>query len=218
MNRSTTQMPDGADPRVEVFLLAAFVLLVVVLGIEPRSRFDWLLENLLAVALVLTLVLVYRRFRLSTLSLVLMFSFLCIHEVGSHYTYSHVPYDQWCSMLTGYSLNKALGFQRNHYDRLVHLTYGLLMVYPAREVLLRLALPRLQWLAFLTLSVMLATSALYELIEWIGGAYLGDDTAQAFVGAQNDPWDSQKDMALALLGAVLTLIGNAIYRHTAHSA
>jgi uncharacterized membrane protein YjdF len=201
-----------ADPRVEVTLLAGFVLLAIVLGIAPRSRVDWLLENLLAVALVLTLLLVYRRFRLSTMSLVMVFVFLCIHEVGAHYTYSRVPYEQWGATLTGVSVNKLLGLQRNHYDRLVHLSYGVLMVYPLREVLRRLTPLRGAWLALLTLSLMLSTSALYELIEWIGGAYLGDDTGQAFVGAQNDPWDSQKDMALALFGAGLSLLMLAFYR------
>jgi putative membrane protein len=73
-------------------------------------------------------------------------------------------------------------------------------------VLLRLTPLRGFWLFFVTLNIMLSTSAVYELVEWVGGAYLGDDTSQAFVGAQNDPWDSQKDMALAVLGAFISLL------------
>ncbi|MFI8393850.1 DUF2238 domain-containing protein [Pseudomonas sp. Choline-02u-1] len=203
-----------ADPRIEAALLGGFVLLAFALGIAPRSRVDWLLENVLALALVLALLLAHRRFRLSTLSLGMIFAFLCVHEVGAHYTYSRVPYDQWSTLLTGVSVNQVFGLERNHYDRLVHLSYGLLLVWPMREVLLRLTPLRGAWLALMTLNVVLATSAVYELIEWIGGAYLGDDTGQAFVGAQNDPWDSQKDMALALFGAGLSLLVLTRWRRT----
>lgn len=203
-----------ADPRIEAALLGGFVLLAFALGIAPRSRIDWLLENVLALALVLALLLAHRRFRLSTLSLGMIFAFLCVHEVGAHYTYSRVPYDQWSTLLTGVSVNQIFGLERNHYDRLVHLSYGLLLVWPMREVLLRLTPLRGAWLALMTLNVVLATSAGYELIEWIGGAYLGDDTGQAFVGAQNDPWDSQKDMALALFGAGLSLLVLTRWRRT----
>lgn len=204
--RVSDNIAQPAVTRIEALLLAGFVCLAIALGLFPRSRVDWLLENVLALALVLALLLAHRRFRLSTLSLGMLFAFLCIHEVGAHYTYSRVPYDQWGTLLTGVSVNKVLGLERNHYDRLVHLSYGLLLVWPIREVLLRLTPLRGAWLALLTLNVVLATSALYELIEWVGGAYLGDDTGQAFVGAQNDPWDSQKDMALALFGAGLSLL------------
>ncbi len=165
---------------------------------------DWALENLLVLFLVGALVAVSGRFRLSAVSLSLVFVFLCIHELGSHYTYAKVPYDQWCSALTGVSFDKALGLHRNHFDRLVHLSYGLLMVYPIREVLVRLTPLRGFWLVFMALNIILSTSAIYELVEWIGGAYLGDDTSRAFIGAQNDPWDSQKDMALAVAGAFVS--------------
>ena len=182
------------------------MLIVIVLGYSPRSRVDWALENLLALLLVGTLVAVSRRFRLSAPSITLVFVFLCIHELGAHYTYSLVPYDRWCSTLTGVSFDKSFGLHRNHYDRLVHLSYGLLMAYPIREVLLRLTPLRGRWLFFMALNIVLSTSAIYELVEWVGGAYLGDDTAKAFVGAQNDPWDSQKDMALAVAGAFVSLL------------
>jgi putative membrane protein len=199
-------MQPKEHPRYELTLLILLVLIVIALGYSPRSRVDWALENLLALLLVGTLVVFYRQFRLSAASLTLVFVFLCIHELGAHYTYSLVPYDRWCSALTGVSFDKSFGLHRNHYDRLVHLSYGLLMAWPVREVLRRLTLLRGRWLFFVALNIMLSTSAVYELVEWIGGAYLGDDTAKAFVGAQNDPWDSQKDMALAVAGAFVSLL------------
>ena len=197
-------MQPKVHRRYDLTLLMLFVLIVVVSGYSPHSRVDWALENLLVLLLVGTLVAVSGRFRLSAVSISLVFVFLCIHELGSHYTYAKVPYDQWCSALTGISLDKALGWQRNHFDRLVHLSYGLLMAYPIREVLLRLTPLRGFWLVFMALNIILSTSAIYEIVEWIGGAFLGDDTARAFVGAQNDPWDSQKDMALAVAGAFVS--------------
>ena len=197
-------MQPKAHLRYDLTLLMLFVLIVVVSGYSPRSRVDWALENQLVLFLVGTLVAVSGRFRLSAVSLSLVFVFLCIHELGSHYTYAKVPYDQWCSALTGVSLDKALGLHRNHFDRLVHLSYGLLMAYPIREVLVRLTPLRGFWLMFMALNIILSTSAIYELVEWIGGAYLGDDTSRAFIGAQNDPWDSQKDMAMAVAGAFVS--------------
>ncbi|MGF6330119.1 putative membrane protein YjdF [Pseudomonas sp. BS3782 TE3695] len=215
-HRPLPAMTPKAHPRYDLALLIAFLLIVVALGISPHSRVDWVLENLLALLLVMVLIGVYRRFRLSAVSLSLVFVFLCIHELGSHYTYALVPYDRWCSALTGISLNKALGFERNHYDRLVHLTYGLLMVYPIREVLVRITPLRGFWVGFIALNIVLSTSAVYEIVEWIGGQYLGKDTAKAFVAAQNDPWDSQADMALAVVGAFFTLLVIRFWRYFVH--
>ena len=192
--------------RHDLTLLMVFVVIVVVSGFSPRSRVDWALENMLVLLLVGTLVAVSRRFRLSTMSVTLVFAFLCVHELGAHYTYSLVPYDRWSSAWLGFSFDQAAGAHRNHYDRLVHLSYGLLLAYPVREVLWRLTPLRGFWLFFVTLNIMLSTSAVYELVEWIGGAFLGKDTAKAFVGAQNDPWDSQKDMAIAVAGAFANLL------------
>ncbi|EJM63452.1 putative membrane protein [Pseudomonas sp. GM49] len=192
--------------RHDLTLLMVFLLIVVVSGFSPGSRVDWALENLLVLLLVGTLVAVSRWFRLSATSITLVFAFLCVHELGAHYTYSLVPYDQWSSAWLGFSFDRASGVHRNHYDRLVHLSYGLLLAYPVREVLWCLTPLRGFWLFFVTLNIMLSTSAVYELVEWIGGAFLGNDTANAFVGAQNDPWDSQKDMAIAVAGAFASLL------------
>nr|BFE96517.1 hypothetical protein GCM10020185_70530 [Pseudomonas brassicacearum subsp. brassicacearum] len=102
------------------------------LAIAPIKRSDWLAENLLVIALLVVLVTVHRRFSFSRLSATLLFVFLCIHEVGAHYTYAKVPYNQWWQALTGgQSLDQFMGFQRNQFDRLVHFSYGLLLAYPA---------------------------------------------------------------------------------------
>ena len=120
--------------------------------------------------------------------------------MGAHYTYSLVPYDAWVEALTGRTLSSLTGWERNHFDRLVHFSYGLLLAYPAREVFLRVADVRGFWGYYLPLDVVMATSMLYELIEWGAASVFGGDLGVAYLGTQGDPWDAQKDMALATAG------------------
>jgi len=185
-------------------LLLLALTLITASGIAPAHRADWLMENIVPLALLCALAIGWRWLRLSCSSCLAIVLLLAVHELGAHYTYAEVPYDRWAKALCGHSLGAALGWQRNQYDRLVHLSYGLLFYRPLRETLWRLTPLRSGWLVALTLSLVLATSALYELMEWVGGQYLGPDTAQAFVATQRDPWDAQKDMALALLGALVS--------------
>jgi putative membrane protein len=175
------------------------------LAIAPADRADWALENALVAVAVPVLVWSWRRFPLSRLSYTLVFVFLCLHTVGAHYTYSEVPYDAWSRQLLGFSLNETFGFERNHFDRLVHFSYGLLMAYPARELFFRVADARGFWAYFLPLDLMLSTSALFELFEWAAAVWFGGDLGVAYLGTQGDAWDAQKDMALAGLGALIAM-------------
>jgi putative membrane protein len=135
----------------------------------------------------------------------MIFVFLCLHTVGAHYTYSLVPYDDWFRALAGRPLGALMGWERNHYDRLVHLSYGLLMAYPVREIFLRIADARGFWGYFLPFEMTLATSAVYEIFEWGAASIFGPEIGTLYVGTQGDPWDAQKDMALAALGAIVTM-------------
>ena len=103
------------------------------LAIHPYDRAAWALENVLVVVGVLVLAGTYRVFTLSRVSYTLLFVFLVLHEIGAHYTYAEVPYDKWFDSVFGFSLNAALGFERNHFDRAIHFFYGLLLAYPIRE-------------------------------------------------------------------------------------
>ncbi|MFV3381184.1 MULTISPECIES: DUF2238 domain-containing protein [Pseudomonas] len=201
-----------ATPAQALALLLLAVGLVVASGLAPSHRADWWTENIVPLALLLALTLGWRWLQLSSASSIAILLLLAVHELGAHYTYAEVPYDRWAKALCGQSLDAALGWQRNQYDRLVHLSYGLLFYRPLRETLWRLTPLRGAWLAVLALNLVLASSALYELIEWVGGQYLGKDTAQAFVATQRDPWDAQKDMALALLGALVSCLSGRL-RH-----
>lgn len=182
-----------------------FALEAVLLGIAPLHRDDWLLENALVVGFLGIAFVAHRRMPLSRLSWLLIFVFLALHEVGAHYTYAEVPYDAWFRSLFGWTLSERLGFARNHFDRLVHFAYGLLLAYPIRELFLRVGDARGFWGYFLPLDLTMSTSMLYELVEWGAALRFGGDLGVAYLGTQGDVWDAHKDMALASLGALIAM-------------
>ena len=191
--------------RYPLLLAILFLPYWIVLAIEPRDRADWLLENLLAIVFAAVLVASFKRLPLSRISYTTIFLFLCLHTLGAHYTYAEVPYDDWVRALTGGSLNEAMGWERNHFDRLVHFSYGLLLAYPIREVFLRVVDARGFWGYFLPLDVTMSTSMIFELFEWVVAERVGGDLGMAYLGTQGDVWDAHKDMALASLGAALAM-------------
>jgi putative membrane protein len=196
--------------RYRLILSLLFLAVFAALAIAPYDRADWLLENALVFAFAAVLVASFRYLPLSGVSYTLIFLFLCMHELGAHYTYSLVPYDAWIEALTGGSLNAALGWERNDYDRVVHFSYGLLLAYPIRELFLRVADVRGFWGYFLPLDVTMSTSMLFELVEWGAAEIFGGDLGVAYLGTQGDVWDAQKDMAMATLGALLAMTVTAV--------
>jgi putative membrane protein len=182
-------------------LWGAFALIWVALCIKPKYPGTWWTENGLSLALLVVLFLTRRRFPLSVVSHALIVLFLTLHTIGAHYSYSEVPYNQWFGAVFGRPLNRG----RNYYDRLVHFCFGLLMSYPIREIFLRIVGVRGFWGYYLPLDVTMSFSMLYELIEWGYAATVGGDLGQSFLGTQGDEWDAHKDMALASLGAVISM-------------
>jgi len=178
------------------------------LALQPLSRSDWLLENVLTLLGVGLLVGGCRRGVFSTLSVTLALLFLSLHTVGAHYTYSAVPYDAWAEQLFGQSIAAPFGWHRNQFDRFVHFAFGALLALPLREWLIAAYQTPSRNAGRLTLLLVMAASMLYELIEWAAALAFGVDLGTAYVGAQGDPWDAQKDMALASTGA---LVANAIF-------
>jgi putative membrane protein len=186
-------------------LCVLFAVLWIPLAFHPHDRSDWLLENALLVVGIVVLALSYRRLPLSKISYTAIFVFCCLHAIGAHYTYAEVPYDAAIQAFTGHTLQETFGWQRNHFDRLVHFSYGLLLAYPIRELFLRVANVRGFWGYFLPLDLTMSTSMLYELIEWGAAVFFGGDLGTAYLGSQGDVWDAQKDMALATVGAVISM-------------
>ncbi|MBX3327001.1 MAG: DUF2238 domain-containing protein [Nitrospira sp.] len=178
-------------------LLLWYGLLWTWLAIAPVNRRDWLLENLLAFALVTLLTLTYRRFQFSNVSYCLITVFMTLHAVGAHYTYAEVPLGFW--------LQDLLSLSRNPFDRIVHFAYGALLAYPVREILMRLAGVRGFWSCSLSVSLILAQSGLFEIIESVVAALVSPELGNAYLGTQGDEWDAQKDMAAAVGGAALAM-------------
>lgn len=188
-----------------LILAALFGILFVALAIHPWYRNTWFLENALALAAVGLLAVFHRRLLFSRVSYTLIFVFMCLHQVGAHYTYSETPYDVWFQHLTGRTFNSLVGWERNNFDRVVHFCYGLLLAYPVREIFLRVVNVRGFWGYFLPLDLTMSTSMLYELAEWATAVVFGGELGQAYLGTQGDEWDAHKDMALASLGAVIAM-------------
>jgi len=188
-----------------VILAVLFAILWVGLAIHPKYRNAWMLENVLALGAVALLALFHRRLLFSRVSYTLIFVFMCLHQVGAHYTYSEVPYDSWFQHLTGRTLNSLFGWERNNFDRVVHFSYGLTLAYPIREIFLRVVNVRGFWGYFLPLDLTMSTSMIYELAEWATAAAFGGELGQAYLGTQGDEWDAHKDMALASFGALIAM-------------
>ncbi len=167
----------------------------------------WLLENLVVLLAAPLLYMAWRAGSLSRFSICLLLLFFCLHQIGTHYTYSHVPYDEWFDKLTGYPLGERLGWQRNHYDRAIHFAYGLLVTCPVREVLVHHTKLTGIWTLILPFALIMTTSASYELIEWAAALILGGDLGMEYLGIQGDIWDAHKDMALAAAGSAVSLLG-----------
>jgi putative membrane protein len=177
-------------------LLVIYAIWWIALAIAPLDRADWITENVLVVFGAALLGFTYKPFPLSRISYTCIFVFMMFHTLGAHYTYAKVPYQEWLPFLAG---------GRNHFDRLVHFLYGLLLAYPIREMFLRIGNVRGFWGYFLPLDLTMSTSMLYELIEWGAAVVLGGDLGAAYLGTQGDIWDAQKDMALASLGALIAM-------------
>jgi putative membrane protein len=186
-------------------LSGLFLLVFTLLAIHPSDRSDWALENALLVPAVAFLVATRRSLPFSRISYTLIFLFLCLHEVGSHYTYAAVPYDRWFEGLTGRTFGSLVGWERNNFDRVVHFAFGLLLAYPIREIFVRVARSKGFWGYYLPLDVTMAFSMAYELIEWAAAEIFGGDLGVAYLGTQGDVWDAHKDMLLATVGAVAAM-------------
>jgi putative membrane protein len=156
---------------------------------------NWILENALVFFFLIFLVISYKHYQFSDLSYLLIFVYLSLHVYGAKYTYAENPFGFW--------LQEALHTSRNHYDRIVHFSFGFLLAYPMREVfIIWKKFPN--WVGWaLPIEITLSVSGLYELVEWAVADLVFPEQGAAYLGTQGDIWDAQKDMFVATLGAVL---------------
>jgi len=187
---------------------AWLALLAIALGLaqidQPFPEVSPLHHGPTLVALI-ALPFLVRRWPMSDAAFGCVVFFLLLHTLGGRYTYTNMPYDEWARALTGTGVNEAFGWSRNHYDRFVHLAFGLLMVRPVLEVCHIKGLVRRAgiWVA---LAFVLSMSCLYEVFEYLLTLVAARPLAEDYNGQQGDMWDAQKDMALAALGAALSAL------------
>lgn len=188
-------------------LTSALLVLSLLRGPYPAEQ---LLQHIpTGIAIAMLALVIYRRW-LSNSAFSCLVAFLWLHILGARYIYSYVPYDQWLEILTGRSTSHWFGWTRNHYDRLVHLAFGALMILPTVEVAERRGSMNRVWAIAFAICLVLGVSALYEVVEWLLAVVMSPDQAEAYNGQQGDSWDAQKDMALALIGCVTVALGLGI--------
>nr|WP_294777974.1 DUF2238 domain-containing protein [uncultured Flavobacterium sp.] len=182
------------NPWLWVFL-SVFTIIWISTLIGTNDMNNWLLENTLTVLFFLFLLLSYKKYQFSDLSYLLITVYLCLHVYGAKYTYAENP--------LGYWLKDYMGWERNHYDRIVHFSFGFLLAYPMRELFLRWVKYPTMVAWVLPIEITLSISGFYELIEWAVADLFFPAQGAAYLGTQGDIWDAQKDIFLAFLGAIL---------------
>jgi putative membrane protein len=195
---STAASPAFRDNRFFQWICVGVVAILAITAYHPDKVFDWALENGCVAITLIALFGSYRKMAFSDLSYLLMLVYLCIHEYGAHYKYSDVPLGEWIKPL--------LHTTRNHYDRISHFSFGLLLAYPMREIAMRKLHVTGKWLYYLPVECVLAISAIYEMLEAYMATILTPERGEEFVGMQGDMWDSQEDMFVAGLGAVVGVL------------
>jgi putative membrane protein len=179
-------------------MLLWLVMVWGVTAIKPLYPIDWILENLLTYIYGALLIITHRRFKFSNTAYGLFTVFLTLHMIGAHYTYAETPLGFW--------MQEWFGFTRNHYDRVVHFSYGLLLVVPMREAVVRIIGVPLRWSRFMAVIMILSFSAFYELLEMWTAMIVSPELGDAYLGTQGDVWDAQRDTFLAFAGAIVTML------------
>lgn len=192
---------DGWQLAMFLMFLAVFVASCI----RPPYADFLLMQHVPTALAAIALGYLSNRFVISRLSFAAITLFLCLHTLGARYLYSYTPYDAWSEQLLGINITEAFGFERNHYDRLVHFSFGLLLAVPIQEFERRYLALSLAVASALAIECIIATSASYELIEWLVAVVFTPEWADQFLGQQGDPFDAQKDMALAAGGAFLSI-------------
>jgi putative membrane protein len=198
------QIPFRRRHRVHLTALV-FTIFWIVAAIAPVNRVEWWEANIPVAGVLVIVVASYRWWPLSDLSYTLIAIFQMLAVLGGHYTYEGMPVGQW--------LQRTLGGARNHYDRIVHFGVGLLLAYPVRENLDRIARTLPPWTYFLPVTIIMAASSLWEIVEVVYG--IGMHANGDYVGTGGDPFDSQHDMACALIGSLIAMGITGVWEYRA---
>ena len=203
-----------AVPRAQWWMLGLLLALLLLAQVKQPFPAVAPLHHIPTLILLVAAPFVLRRWPMSNASVACVAGFFALHTIGGRYTYVAVPYDDVARWLTGHSVSETFGFTRNHYDRLVHLCYGLLAVMPVREALQRHVGIRPRVALYIAVESVFAISMLYEIFEWLLTLTMQGPLADAYNGQQGDMWDSQKDMAIAALGAIVAAVVLSLRRRS----
>lgn len=196
MDWTSTSIPFAQNKPLK-FMLFIFILFFGLMAISPTERSQWLAVSLPLILVILILIFTYKWFHFSNLSYLLMLVFFCLHTYAAHYTYEGTPFDHW--------LKTLFHTRRSYYDRVVHFFFGLFFAFPFYEILKSKVKLRGIWSIALPVAVVLSFSALFEILEMSVALVAGPGGEAKFVGMQGDIFDTQKDMALGLLGGVVSM-------------
>lgn len=194
---SPTRIPFSQNYWLISYLVLFFALWASTL-IGTTDLYNWVIENTLVVVFLSILAFTFKRFQFSDTSYTFIFVYLCLHVYGAKHTYAENPFGFW--------LKDFFHFERNHYDRIVHFSFGFMLAYPMRDFFLnKMKFPN--WVGWLLpVEITLSFSCLYELTEWAVADILFPEQGAAYLGSQGDIWDAQKDMFMAGSGAVLIML------------
>ena len=187
-----------SNKRLHTLYLGIFLLVWIYTFIGTTDRINWLIENTLTVAFLSTLLVSYKKYPLSDLSYTFIFVYLLLHIYGAMYTYAENPFGYW--------LQDVLHTSRNHYDRIVHFSFGFMLAYPMRDLFLNVFEFPAKYSWLLPAEITMSFSGLYEIIEWLIADVVYPSQGTAYLGTQGDVWDAQKDMCLAFSGSVIILV------------
>ena len=191
-------------PKSHKLVYAIYVVVWIIMAINPKYPQDWLLENVLVFLVFPFVVWMDKKHTYSLLSIILLLIFASLHSLGSHYTYAEMEHFN--------TITQFFGFERNHFDRFVHFLFGLLtfrimfeMITPS-VVTVKVAL-------LFTFTMILSISTFYEVLEWLAAVILHPELGMAFLGTQGDVWDAQKDTISAMIGALINMAFYQNYKH-----
>ena len=182
---------------------AVYSIVWIIMAIDPKYPNDWLLENVLVFLVFPFIILMDKKHHYSLLSIILLLVFASLHSLGSHYTYAEMEHFD--------VITQFFGFERNHFDRLIHFLFGLLLFRILFEMITA-GITSVKTALLFTFTMIVSISALYEILEWFAVMIFNPDLGQAFLGTQGDIWDAQQDTLVASIGALINVIFYKSYR------
>lgn len=194
------------DRKFKTSLLVLLLIQLCLFSINPVYPNEIFLQHIVTVVVIGFLVYTTIKNNLYNSGFLCLILMLAVHIIGARWNYSNIPYDKWSQSMWGFSITEYFGFTRNHYDRFVHFMYGFLMILPTAEIYDKwIDLPK-RYSMHVAFLFVLASSMLYEVIEWLVAVFMSPEFAEAYNGQQGDFWDAQKDMALAMLGGIVMIV------------